>query len=70
MLKIVFLLVMLATVTISAQEAPVATEADAGKVEKTEEKPVAQDVEEKAPETFNPTEEVSEDYSIEFPVNI
>ncbi len=70
MLKIVFFLVMFATVTVSAEDTPVTTEPEAGQAEAIEEKPAKQGTDDKAPETFDPTEEISEDYSIEFPVDI
>ena len=54
-----------------AQEAPVVSESEtAQKQEAGEKQQVTEDVAEGAPELFDPTEEVSEDYSIEFPVDI
>ena len=69
-LKTGFILFFLGAVTVALQEIPVAQETDAGGVEQTEEKPVTQEVTDESPEAFDPTEEISEDYSIEFPVDI
>lgn len=63
-------LIMFATVAVLAQDNPGTADAEQREAETTEEKPVGEEPEDKAPETFDPTEEVSEDYSIEFPVNI
>ncbi len=80
-------LIMFATVMVSAEDAPVEREMDAGQVETAGENPVVaesggqeagngkQEAENpepqsKAPEKFNPTDEVSKDYSTEFPVDI
>ena len=73
-------LIIFATVMVSAEGAPVEREMDAGQVETAGENPVVaesggQEAENpepqsKAPEKFNPTDEVSKDYSIEFPVDI
>lgn len=66
----VFLAVFV-TVTVAAQEAPVTDEPDTAQARQ---ETVEQQAEEKAadvaPEFFDPTEEISEDYSIEFPVDI
>ncbi len=71
MFRIIFCLVMFAAVMTAAQEAPVVSETETVPAEEAGEKQqVIEDVAEGAPETFDPTEEVSEDYSIEFPVDI
>lgn len=69
-LKTGFFLLFFTAVTVVAQEPPVAQEPNAGEVEVTQERPVTQDATNESPETFDPTEEISEDYSIEFPVDI
>ena len=68
MYRIAFLLALFAAVTDAAQEATVATGSDTRP--ETNEPRADAEVEEDAPDTFDPTEEVSEDYSIEFPVDI
>ncbi len=70
MVKMIFILAMFAAVTVAAQQPPVAAEPDSVETQEKEEKQGAQDAAEGAPETFDPTEEISEDYSIEFPVDI
>lgn len=76
MLKVVFFLILLAPVTAAAEDAPVEPGTHPEQVEKAGENPGAPDkpdrpdVEDEVPETFDPTEEISEDYSIEFPVDI
>lgn len=71
MFRTAFVLAMLIAVTVVAQEAPDVAETEAAQVQK---ETVEQQVEEKAaddaPEFFDPTEEVSEDHSIDFPVDI
>ena len=69
-LKTVFFLAMFATVAAAAQEAPVVSEPDTVPAQQAEQDQTEEDIAEGAPETFDPTEEVSEDYSIEFPVDI
>lgn len=71
MYRMTFFLVMFAAVTAVAQDVPVVAEPDTAQVQQeTGERAAEDEVAESAPETFNPTEEVSEDYSIEFPVDI
>ncbi len=71
MYRIAFFLVVFATVTVVAQDVSVTAEPDTTQVQQEKgERPAEDQVAESAPETFDPTEEVSEDYSIEFPVDI
>ena len=62
---------MLVTVTVAAQEVPVTDEPDTAQArQKTAEQQDEEKAADVAPEFFDPTEEISEDYSIEFPVDI
>ena len=71
MYRMTFFLVMFAAVTTVAQEAPGVAETGAAQVrQETTEQQAEEKEAERAPEFFDPTEEVSEDYSIEFPVDI
>ncbi len=70
MLRVIFFLAMFAAVTIKAQETPVTTEPEAGQVKGTRERPVEQDAVEDAPDIIESTEELSEDYPADFPVDI
>ena len=71
MYRIAFFLVMFAAVTAVAQEAPVAADTDSAQAQQeTAGRQAEEEVAEGAPETFDPTEEISEDYSVEFPVDI
>ena len=70
MFKMIFILVIFTTVMVVAQEPHAVSESDSVETQEKEETQVAEDVAEGAPETFDPTEEISEDYSIEFPVDI
>ena len=69
-LKVIFVLWLYAATAAGAQESPVAPDANATEPRQGRDEPGAQDAEANAPQTFDPTEEVSEDYSIEFPVDI
>ena len=70
-LKAGLLLFLFVSAAAAAQEAPGAAEPE---VAQTRQQAAEQQAEEKAadvaPEFFDPTEEISEDYSIEFPVDI
>ena len=70
-LKAGLLLFLFVSAAAAAQEAPGAAEPEAVQ---TRQQATEQQAEEKAadvaPEFFDPTEEISEDYSIEFPVDI
>lgn len=70
MFRMIFILAMFATVMVVAQEPHAVSESDSVETQEKEETQVTEDVAEGAPETFDPTEEISEDYSIEFPVDI
>ena len=71
MVRIIFFLAMFSAVTVVAQDTLVITEPDTAQArQETSEQQAEEEVAEGAPETFDPTEEVSEDYSIEFPVDI
>ena len=70
MYRVIFFLVMFAVVTTVAQEPPVVSEIETAQTQDAGEKQVTEEVAEGIPETFDPTEEISEDYSIEFPVDI
>ena len=71
MYRIAFFLVMFAAVPAVAQDVPVVAEPETAQVQQeTGERAAGDEVAESAPETFDPTEEVSEDYPIEFPVDI
>ena len=65
----VFLAVVVA-VNVSAQEVRETAKPESAQAQDADERPAEEEVTEGAPETFDPTEEVSEDYSIEFPVDI
>ena len=66
-----FFLVMFATVTAVAQEVPVAADTDSAQAQQeTAERQAEEEMAEGIPEDFDPTDEISEDYSIEFPVDI
>lgn len=69
-IRAIFFLAMIVTVAAAAQEAPVVSEPDTVQGQQIEQKQVTKEVTESTPESFDPTEEVSEDYSIEFPVDI
>ena len=69
MYRTVFFLVIFTAVAAVAQDAPVVAEPDTTQAQQ-EERSAEDEVVEGAPETFDPTEEVSEDYPIEFPVDI
>ena len=71
MYRIAFFLTIFAAVTTVAQETPVAADTDSAQAQQeSAERQAEEEVAEGAPETFDPTEEISEDYSIEFPVDI
>ena len=71
MVRIIFFLAMFSAVTVVAQDTPVITEPDTAQArQETSEQQAEEEAADGAPETFDPTEEVSEDYSIEFPVDI
>ncbi len=71
MYRIAFFLVIFAAVTVAAQEAPVVAEPEAVQgSQETGAQQAEEEIADGAPETFDPTEEVSEDYPIEFPVDI
>ena len=71
MYKMTFFLVMFAAVTAVAQEVPVATDTGSAQAQQeTAERQAEEEATEVAPEFFDPTEEISEDYSIEFPVDM
>ncbi len=65
------LLVLFAAVTAVAQEVPDGTEPNSAQAkQETTEQQDEEEAAQVAPELFDPTEEVSEDYSIDFPVDI
>ena len=71
MYRIAFFLVMFAAVTAVAQEVPVAADTDSAQAQQeTAERQAEEEVVEGVPEDFDPTEEISEDYPVEFPVDI
>ena len=71
MYRIAFFLVIFAAVTAVAQDVPVAADTDSAQAQQeSTERQAEEEVAEGAPETFDPTEEISEDYSVEFPVDI
>ena len=62
---------MLVAVTAVAQEAPDVAETEAAQTrQQAAEQQAEEEAADVAPEFFDPTEEISEDYSIEFPVDI
>ena len=69
-IRVIFYLALMVIVKADAQETPAASEPDTAQVQQSEQKPVKEEVAESAPEIIESTEEVSEDYSIEFPVDI
>jgi len=69
-LRLVLTLLLFVAAAVPAQEPPVASEPDSTEAQVTEDGQATEEVAERAPETFDPTEEISEDYSIEFPVDI
>ncbi len=71
MYRIILFLVMFAAVTAVAQEAPVAADTDSAQAQQeTAERQAEEEMVEGVPEDFDPTEEISEDYPVEFPVDI
>ena len=69
-LKSGFTLLLFFTAAVAAQEPPVAAEPDGTEAQVTEDEQVTGEVTEAVPEIIESTEEISEDYSIEFPVDI
>ena len=66
--KAIFFLVMIATVTVKSQEASDVSEPDVA--QQAENEQITEEAAEGAPDIIESTEEISEDYSIEFPVDI
>ena len=64
------LLTLFVMAAVAAQEPPAAAEPGATETQVTEDEQQTGEVAERAPEIIESTEEVSEDYSIEFPVDI
>lgn len=70
-LKAGLFVLLFATAAVAAQETPVATEPDSAQAQQeTAERQAEEEVAEGVPEDFDPTEEISEDYPVEFPVDI
>ena len=69
-LKSGFTLLLFFTAAVAAQDPPVAAEPDGTEAQVTEDEQVTGEVTEAVPEIIESTEEISEDYSIEFPVDI
>ena len=70
MLKAGFFLLLFVLATAFAQESPDANESAETQAQATEAGQTTEQAAEGAPEVFDPTEEISEDYSVEFPVDI
>ena len=68
--RVIFFLAMFVTVMAVAQETPVAAEPGTAQEQQAEQTQVTEDAAEGTPKTFNPTEEISEDHPVEFPVDI
>ncbi|MCY4210088.1 MAG: hypothetical protein OXE97_03390 [Gammaproteobacteria bacterium] len=65
------LLVLFAAVTAVAQEVPIGAEPNSAQAkQETAEQQDEEEAAQVAPEFFDPTEEVSEDYPVEFPIDI
>ncbi len=65
------LLLALASFTAMAQQAADVSEAEAAQAQEGTGEPQAeQEIVDAAPDIFDPTEEVSEDYPVDFPVDI
>ena len=64
------LLTLFVMAAVAAQEPPAAVEPGGTETQVTEDEQKTEEVAESAPEIIESTEEVSEDYSIEFPVDI
>ena len=69
-LKLVLTFLLFVAAAVSAQESPVASEPDSTEAQVTEDEQVTEEIADSAPEIIESTEEISEDYSIEFPVDI
>ncbi len=69
-LKLVLTFLLFVAAAVTAQEPPVASEPDSTEAQVTVDEQVTEEVAESAPEIIESTEEISEDYSIEFPVDI
>ena len=71
MYRMTFILVMFAAVSAVAQEVPGGAEPDSVQAkQETAEQQTEEEAADVAPEFFDPTEEISEDHSVEFPVDI
>ncbi len=71
MYRMILFLLMFAAVAAVAQEVPVAADTDSAQAQQeTAERQAEEEVAEGVPEDFDPTEEISEDYAVEFPVDI
>ena len=71
MYRMILFLVMLAAVTTGAQEVPDTAETEAAQArQETAERQAEEEVAEGVPEDFDPTEEISEDNPVPFPVDI
>lgn len=71
MYRTTFILAMLVAVTAVAQEVSDVAETETAQArQETAEQQAEEKAADVAPEFFDPTEEISEDYSVEFPVDI
>jgi hypothetical protein len=71
MYRVTFFLVMFAAVAAVTQEVPDAADTETATArQETGEQQAEEEAADVAPEFFDPTEEISEDYPIEFPVDI
>lgn len=71
MYRTTFILPMLVAVTAVAQEVPGVAETEAAQArQETAEQQAEEKAADAAPEFFDPTEEISEDNSVKFPVDI
>ena len=69
-LKAGLFFLLFVTAVVVAQEPPVASEPDGTEAQVTDDEQATEEAAESAPEIIESTEEISEDYSIEFPVDI
>ena len=70
-LKAGLFVLLLAAAAVAAQDTPVAADRESAQAQQeTGREQVEEEIAEGVPEDFDPTEEISEDYSVEFPVDI
>ena len=70
-LKAGLFVLLFAAAAVAAQDTPVAADTESAQAQQeTAERQAEEEMAEGVPEDFDPTEEISEDYPVEFPVDI